>query len=257
MAKILVISPHLDDAVLSCGDYINHMVGIGNTVDIITVFSGSVNEKELSFAAQQFHNNCFLLADAMKIRKKEDINAAFFLKTNNYYLDFPECLYRKDDIGNIYPNLKDIYHFENERDQDMLKQVSESLKQSINNYDIILVPLALGNHADHLLVNKAVMRIKTIIKGKVYYYEDVPYTCYYYKNNNVSDWGEKMLSQIIQLSQHDFNQKISAVLYYRSQLNILWSNYKEMLKQLDKLSFKYSDHRAIRLWLEGDGNVNL
>lgn len=59
MTKILIISPHLDDAVLSCGDLINKYVKEGYQVDVLTIFSGSVDENSLSDAAKQFHNNCF------------------------------------------------------------------------------------------------------------------------------------------------------------------------------------------------------
>ena len=59
MTKILIISPHLDDAVLSCGDLINKYVKEGHQVDVLTIFSGSVDENSLSDAAKQFHNNCF------------------------------------------------------------------------------------------------------------------------------------------------------------------------------------------------------
>ena len=41
MKKILILSPHLDDSVLSCGDLIAKYVKRGCLVDVLTIFSGS------------------------------------------------------------------------------------------------------------------------------------------------------------------------------------------------------------------------
>lgn len=38
MRKILILFPHLDDAVLSCGDLIYKYVKMSYTVDVLTVF---------------------------------------------------------------------------------------------------------------------------------------------------------------------------------------------------------------------------
>lgn len=40
MKKYAIISPHLDDGILSCGDYISKMIEEGNEVTNITVFTG-------------------------------------------------------------------------------------------------------------------------------------------------------------------------------------------------------------------------
>lgn len=253
MKKILVVSPHLDDAVLSCGDLIDKYVKENNTVDVITVFSGKPQKNNVSSAAKKFHDNCFLGIDAMKYRKKEDIKAHKLLKCHSLYLNFKECLYRSDKLGFIYPNLDDIYHLEIDREQENIKELSKRLLAIINNYDEIYAPLGLGNHADHLLVNLAINKIRKQLKGKLFFYEEVAYVCYYYRNNNDSNWGKGLKSKIITLSNDNYSNKISAILLYRSQLNILWSDMSQMISDLDTLSFKYNKCKhSMRIWYYED-----
>jgi len=247
MKKILIISPHLDDAVLSCGDLIDKLVKEKNNVDVITVFSKEMKKNDLSEAAIRFHNNCFLPVNPMKHRKEEDKLAHEYLKCNSLYLDLPECLYRKHNNKFLYPDLDNIYHLE-EDDSKIIKEIENRLIKIINNYDYILCPLGLGGHADHIACNKAVNNIIPKIKGQLYFYEEVAYVCYYYRENSKSNWGDNLKNKLVELSEQNFNNKIKSILLYRSQLNILWSNYEQMYNDLNTFSKKYSKKRCIRLW---------
>lgn len=253
MKKILIISPHLDDAVLSCGDLIDKFIQEKNIVDVVTIFSGKQSPKNLSSAAIKFHNNCFLDENAMDFRKLEDNCAHNFLKCGSLYFDYKECLYRKDKKGFIYPDLDKIYHLNYERDKNCILKLSKDILNIINNYDEVYAPLGLGNHADHLLVNNAIQNVRKQIVGKLYFYEEVAYVCYYYREHDDSNWGENLKCKIINLSNKNYKKKIEAILMYRSQLNILWKNYSQMISDLDKLSLKYKENRrSIRLWYYDD-----
>ena len=247
MKNVLIISPHLDDAVLSCGDLIDKFIDDKYNVDILTIFSKDVNKKDLSNAAIKFHSNCFLPNNPMKYRKIEDKKAHKYLKCNSFYLNKLECLYRKKNNKFLYPNLDEIYHFEKE-DTEIVETLEKELSKIINSYDIVLAPLGLGNHADHLVCNKAINNIKNKIKNELYFYEEVAYVCYYYRKNAISNWGDNLNSKIIKLSDKNFTKKINSILFYKSQLNILWNNYNQMYKDLEILSKKYDCERSIRLW---------
>ncbi len=245
MKKILIISPHLDDAVLSCGDLIHKLNSEGNIIDVVTVFSKDASD--LSSSAIRFHYNCFLPNMPMKHRKIEDKKAHKLLNCGSIYLNLLECLYRKNNNEFLYPDLDNIYHLE-KKDTKIIKTVEEKLLKIVNNYDIVLCPMGLGGHADHLVCNKAVNNIKKQINGKLFFYEEVAYVCYYYREHIKSNWGDGLSYKLIELSEDDFNSKINGILLYRSQLNILWSNYEQMYNDLDIFSRKYSNNRSIRLW---------
>ena len=245
MKKILIISPHLDDAVLSCGDLIHKLICERNIVDVVTVFSKDADS--LSSAAIKFHSNCFLPVNPMKYRKEEDVKAHRYLKCRSIYLDLLECLYRKNNNEFLYPDLDNIYHLE-EKDINIIKIVEKELLKIVNNYDIVLSPMGLGNHADHLVCNKAINNVKSQINSQLYFYEEVAYVCYYYREHDKSNWGEGLNYKLIGLSEEDYKNKIASILLYRSQLNILWNNYEQMYNDLNHLSYKYSKNRSIRLW---------
>ena len=246
MRKILILSPHLDDSVLSCGDLIYKYVSEGNVVDVLTIFSGSEEKEKLSTAAKQFHSNCFLDENAMLYRKEEDKLAHNLLGCNGFYLDKKECLYRSDSQGYLYPDLNNIYHLEYEREKGTIDELVIELSKIVNDYDIVCAPMGLGNHADHLLVNKAVKNIE--IKGELYFYEEVAYVCYYYRENDESNWGQGMKYKLIEISDDEYNKKINAILLYRSQLRILWENRLQFEDDLEKFSKKYGKKRYMRVW---------
>lgn len=149
--KIAVLSPHLDDGVLSCGDYIAHETAIGNEVTIITIFTGYPSSVELSDAAKIYHSNCFLSDDSMRYRKNEDIAACDLLNCKYLHLDFFECLYRRKANGDyVYSQLSNIYYLDFE-DTEGVELLFEKLSCIVSQFDILLAPLGLGNHADHLL----------------------------------------------------------------------------------------------------------
>lgn len=247
MERVLIISPHLDDAVLSCGDLIAKLIEEGKRVDVLTIFSGLIEKESLSPAALKFHSNCFLDEKAMTHRKKEDKKAHKLLKCNSLYLNMPECLYRSDSNGHLYPDLNNIYYLD-DRDNITIYELSKKLLKYVNNYEVILCPLGLGSHADHLVTNYAINSIKEKTTGKLYFYEDVAYVCYYYRENEKSNWGGKLLYKIIEISEKNFQKKIDSVLIYRSQLNILWENYFQLYDDLNRLSKKYGSGRGVRIW---------
>ncbi len=244
--RILIVSPHLDDSVLSCGDLIYKFVENGDKVDVLTVFSGSEKKENLSDAAKTFHSNCFLDENSMIERKKEDFNAHKILGCNSLYLDKKECLYRKDEKGYLYPDLDNIYHLETDREQENLSDLTKELSKIVNEYDVVYAPLGLGNHADHLLVNKAINNFD--IKGELYFYEEVAYVCYYYRDNKESNWGDGLKNKLIDISDFEYNKKMDAILQYKSQLHILWSNRIQMEDDLNSFSYKYKNGRSMRVW---------
>lgn len=248
MKKIIFLGPHFDDCVLSCGELINKFIKEGNKVKAVTFFTGFPKANELSDAAKQFHSNCFLEDDSMLFRQQEDYIALGSLKCNLEHLGYYECLYRKNDKGEfLYPDLKNIYHLEN-YDENLIDEISEVIIKNFKDADIIFAPMGLGNHADHLIINKATIKAKNKLNCELYFYEEVPYVCYYYKNRKKSNWGNGMKSKIIPISKEEWETKVKTIKCYRSQLHILWKNEIQRLQQLRDLTFKYTENHSIRVW---------
>lgn len=248
MKKYAVISPHLDDGVLSCGDYIKKLIDDGNSVTLITVFTGYPPSFDLSEAGKEYHANCFLSNNSMEFRKKEDIQACRLLGCDYIHLDYYECLYRKDPEGNnIYPCLNNIYHLDEKSDESSIQKLIKEFLGIIHQFDCILAPLGLGEHADHLLLNKVMQSIDALNNNKILYYQDIPYICYMNEiNKKITISGMKPV--IVEISESEWQLKVQAILCYRSQLHVLWRNENELLKQLRAVSKMYGFNHAIRFW---------
>lgn len=252
--KIVFLGPHYDDCVLSCGELINKYVKEKHDVTSVTFFTGFPKPEELSSAAKQFHSNCFLEDDSMLYRQQEDYNALNFLNCNLEHLGYYECLYRKSKTGEfLYPDLKNIYHLESE-DEKLIDEFSDVIIKKFGKYDVVFAPMGLGNHADHILINKAAIKASKKLSCKFYFYEEVPYVCYYYKNRKKSNWGNGMESKLISVSDDEWKTKINTIKFYRSQLHILWKNEIQRIQQLKDLTFKYAKNHTVRVWFYKSGS---
>lgn len=245
--KFAIMSPHLDDGVLSCGEFIKKVIDAGHDVTIVTVFTGYPKAGELSDAAKLYHARCFLSDDSMEVRKIEDKQACNFLGCKVLHLSYFECLYRKNNSGEfIYPNLSSIYYL-NSQDGDMERRLLIDLPIIMRNYDYIFAPIGLGKHADHLLLNKVIERWGITCNKKIFYYEEIPYLCYMQEEGEeVFVRGKK--SYIIDVSEAQWQAKVQAILYYRSQLHIMWRDENERISQLRRASSAYGAGHKIRFW---------
>ncbi len=225
----LFLSPHLDDAVLSCGDYIVKLLQDGEKVKVVTIFTGYPVEGELSDAAKKFHEECGCGNEPIKYRCAEDAAAMNYIGCEYSHLGLYECLYRKDDSGkNIYSDLEDIYHLDFDAERAYIQQTRNLLLQELENYDYIYAPLGIGNHADHLLVHSIIEDIKKIKEMKVFYYQDFPYVINSCINNITIDSAHPYCKRIFELSEKDILTKLAAIRLYNSQIKILFDSDEHM-----------------------------
>lgn len=100
--RIVVVSPHLDDAVLSLGSTVAHAVQAGAKVEILTVFSDSpVSQAE----AGPWDSQCGFATEgeAAAARREEDQRACAVLGAEPHWLDFgDECYEPRGSDDDIY-----------------------------------------------------------------------------------------------------------------------------------------------------------
>ncbi|MBK8430550.1 MAG: PIG-L family deacetylase [Chloroflexi bacterium] len=93
----LYLSPHLDDAVLSCGGQIAQQTAAGLPVLIVTLMAGDPPARPLSAFAQKLHDRWQLdAATAVAARRAEDTAACDLLRADLQHWDIPDCIYRAD-----------------------------------------------------------------------------------------------------------------------------------------------------------------
>jgi LmbE family N-acetylglucosaminyl deacetylase len=249
----IFVAPHLDDAVLSCGELIYTFRERGDSVSVMTVFTNNPGKDEpLSPAAAQYHSQCFWGHDSMTGRKHEDMDAAKFLGYNCIHLDFYECLYRKDLNGDfIYTDMETFGFIDKENDAALISRLCEIMPQVLCYADYIYVPYGLAAHADHMLIRHVFDNIDAhaIPKDKIFFYEEIPYICDMKKDERQKVFaGTSLHPMLIPLTKEAWVAKNEAILCYKSQLHGLWENESERMAQLEEVSMQYTGDHSLRLW---------
>lgn len=270
-ARLVVLSPHLDDTALSCGAAVAAAVGQGTEVAAVTVFDGDP-QGELSAAAREFHHACGHGDDAMVHRRAEDDTALSRLGAVPIRLGLPEALYRRDRHGDTrYPGGQDIFgprrgnghEIASDKrnvatggpsephavEPDVVAEVVQRLTslESVQEAELLLAPLAVGNHIDHRITAAAARRL-----GRpLLWYEDVPYVLH----DRCRDW-QRTIRPVGPIVHHaalsDWEAKLDAIDCYVSQQSILWEEpdqHREVLTTYGT-SLGARDVPAERYWTE-------
>jgi LmbE family N-acetylglucosaminyl deacetylase len=236
------LSPHLDDAVLSCGGAIYHQATAGEGVLVITVFAGEFQGSDLSPFALEQHRLWGNVSRPMALRRAEDIAALTLLGAEVCHLDSLDAVYRAtSDLGDgtgvdrwLYPDLETLLgaiHPADPVGQQGAQELADHLAALIPCDDgaLIYAPLGVGCHVDHQLVHAAARKL--LQAGfRVVFYEDYPYaersgaTTSALSAADAESWR----LQTISLDPADLSAKVSALGYYRSQLAVLFGGAEAM-----------------------------
>ena len=108
MPEHIYLSPHLDDAIFSCGGLIFQQTQRGDSVLIVTVCAGDPPNEMLSGFAQELHTR-WGYESPVEARRAEDRIACQLVGAGYEHLEIPDCIYRIDDGGShLYPTLESI-----------------------------------------------------------------------------------------------------------------------------------------------------
>ena len=175
MKTILVLSPHLDDAVLSCGGWMAQTVEGGERVRVYNLFCAHYRGP-LSPAASELHTSWGNPADITALRVAEDRRALAALGAGAIYGDVRDLIYRQDASGAwLYPAMDDIMGTRKPQDDVLVGHYIEKVTKLFTKEEVeIYAPLGIGGHIDHLLAFDLGMRLQE--SGyTMRFYEDLPY----------------------------------------------------------------------------------
>ncbi len=91
----LYLSPHLDDAALSCGGLIWEQAQSGEEVSLWTICAGDPPSGPLSPFAESVHARWGTGREASAARRAEDIRSCAILGAAFHHLSIPDCIYRR------------------------------------------------------------------------------------------------------------------------------------------------------------------
>jgi len=249
--RLLAISPHLDDAVLSFGAGLAQAALDGAEVIVYTVFAGTASPP-YSPAAERMHAIWGLSPndDAARYRRNEDIAALGHLGVTSRHGRFLDSIYRRLPDGRwLAAHVEGkqklaINDHSPDSDHDLVAEVRADIAAVIEEFDptLVVTCAAIGEHPDHEAARDAALLAAREKDIPVRLWEDLPYAAI--KPSTVE------LPRGFRLGSPDFSavksetrtQKFEAVERYASQLALLNGTEGKLFDRLDEHAHKNSPH---------------
>jgi LmbE family N-acetylglucosaminyl deacetylase len=231
----IYLSPHLDDAVYSCGGLIHQQVLRGSRVEIWTLFAGQPGQGDVSDFARQLHARWDSGPDPVTLRREEDAEACGLIGANPRHFGYLDCIYRRDPQSGkyMYQSDQDLFGGIHSGDQKLLDQLVSTLLEEIPDNCAVAAPLGIGNHVDHSLVRKAASRLNR----EVVYYPEYPYLRDPDGRSTLDylDHSPEWEADCYSLSKISVLSWIAAAAAYRSQLSSFWIDREQMEVEIQKM----------------------
>lgn len=243
----IYLSPHLDDAALSCGGQIARQTQAGQTVLIVSVMAGDPPTPQLSDYARGLHDRWALASEATAARRAEDLAACAILGADPLHWALPDCIYRTDPASGAPFYVSDAELF-GEVAPAELNLVAALARQiaALPPHARLVVPLTVGHHVDHLLVRQAAEQ--AFDPARLLYYEDYPYA----QQPGALDaaLGDRRGWEpvLLPLAPEHLAAKVEAILAFRSQLSTFFVDRADLEAQVGGFAAATGGER---LWRKG------
>ncbi len=228
MEQWVVLSPHFDDGVLSCGGRIAMQCASAVPVRVITLFGGAAGDEVPPFARVQ-HTMWGDPPDANLLRRAEDRAAYARLGCADvHHLDAPDAVYRLGPDGAaLYGSEQAIFGPIHPYEAAYPEALAELTRALLPVDATVLAPLGVGNHVDHQLARAVGLAL--LKEGwRVGFYEELPYIersgAVAHAVRELHDWQPEAFA----LSDGALGMKIEAMAYYRSQVPVLYGDERAM-----------------------------
>lgn len=237
MAEWIYISPHLDDAVLSCGGMIRQQVQQGERVQVWTVCTKENPYPQLSEFAQTLHDRWETGNETVAIRRREDIAACGVLGAEPAHLTFYDVIYRRLPGGAPIVTCDiELFLPPEPAEVDEARQALAPFLDGVPAGARVVGPLTMGGHRDHRLV-------RTLLEERfpgLLYFADYPYIAQY--ELDIHEFTQDMeVGYQVEVNEAGLQSWQDAVAQYASQISSFWKDENDMRAQLRQY------------WLTGEG----
>jgi len=236
----IYLSPHLDDAALSCGGQIYRFTRSGQRVLVVTFMTGAP-EGELSPAAVELHGRWGFppeegVAPVLEARRREDEEACRTLGAEHVHAGFIDALYRRrPESGEpFYPTVASLFAEPVPEDEEAQVETIAAAVEALPRATRVCAPFGIGHHVDHVLVRRAAERV---IGRDLEYYEDYPYAHSFKARWKAFGWQTppaadgtplRREKRTWTLGRNAIEAKCRAVRRYSSQIGALFQDEDDM-----------------------------
>lgn len=173
----LYLSPHLDDAILSCGGLIHAQRRAGGRVGVLTLCGGLPGRSPRSALALHYQSAWSERGDGMELRLAENSAILSAWGVRDWGCDTPDAIYRAGDGAPYYQNRAELFGEPHIEDAASSWPVWEERVRCLAEGEssmILYAPLGVGGHVDHELARRLGERMGEAGR-QVWFYEDYPY----------------------------------------------------------------------------------
>ncbi|MGO9230529.1 MAG: glycosyltransferase [Bryobacteraceae bacterium] len=231
----LYLSPHFDDAILSCGGLIHAQRQAGERVGVFTLCGGSPGPDAVSPLARQYDAKWSGSGGGLALRRAENAAALSTWGVSCWDGITPDAIYRNGPEAPYYPSREDLFGEPHSQDaaavlplwEPQLKQIAAEQGRAV----LLYAPLGVGGHVDHELTRRLAQHMAEA-GWTVQFYEDYPYV--ELTPDGVREaqarfgpcgWNSRTVAI-------DVRTKIQVVRTYRSQIGTVFGGEKEMVRRI-------------------------
>ena len=228
MGHHVYLSPHLDDAVFSCGGLIAQQVSAGETVTVFTVCAGDSPVGELTPFAYELHRRWGGSGSPMAARRAEDLVACGRLGASVVHYTLVDAIYRRGPDGQpLYESEPSIFGALHPADEARVPELAAAFQPALPADAEVYSPLGLGGHVDHRLTRRAAEQLAR----KLWYYRDLPYGLH--DGPAPADLTLPTQEEArIGLASEEIDAWTAAAGEYHSQIHTFWANFDVMAAEL-------------------------
>lgn len=221
------LSPHFDDAALSCGGAIARHSSRGARILVINLCTAAPDPSgTFSDLAQEFHRYWQLQPhEVVSVRLHEDQLAMERIGADTYSAGLLDAIYRLPDTYNTRPVLYGGRPDANDPMLADLQTLLTTLRTRLPDA-MFYAPLAIGGHIDHAVAFEVV---RALDLGSVAFYEDFPYVAkpQALQNRLAQLAADQFVPSILDIDA-TLARKISAIDAYASQLDEVFGSRNAM-----------------------------
>lgn len=227
--RVVILSPHLDDAALSCGGLLHALRQQVSTL-VMSVCCGTARVVKADGSRPVSSRKGHVSA---RTRRREDIAAMHSVDTHFVHLSFTDAIYRRSPLTGrliyrnererwVAPRIDDLAHIEE------LYLVLRRLCLDLGRI-LLVSPMGIGHHVDHHIAAQVALRMATTDAGaELLFYEDFPYVADPSVGRGDQDDPPKALSRLhLTPAQRfvvpvDVDAKMTLLQHYASQVQPLF-----------------------------------
>ncbi|MGB6065798.1 MAG: PIG-L family deacetylase [Desulfomonilaceae bacterium] len=244
----LYLSPHLDDAILSCGGLIYAQRQAGEQVGVLTLCTGLPDPGTESTLARQYQSAWSKSGDGMALRRIENAAVLSSWEVQDWECGTPDAIFRTGGGTPYYQNRTDLFSEPHPEDAAFsLPAWEERIRQMAGEGPSICLyaPLGVGHHVDHELARQMGQWMGES-GWRVWFYEDYPYVELEADGVQTAQarFGNyRWTSRSVCI---DVQAKIEALRTYRTQIERVFGCDTDMVRRVK--SFTAETACAINCW---------